>query len=87
MKISMEQVEKAMEYALNKRGGKSKGSEIITEKELELLVEILKNMPEESVRHLDYSMIKDEMGKISENDIAEKMLLREIVDKLLEKSG
>jgi hypothetical protein len=87
MKISREQVEQAVEYALKKRGGKSKGSEIITEKELELLVEILKNMPEEAVRHLDYSRIKENMGKISENDIAEKILLREIVDKLLGKSG
>ena len=86
MKISREQVEQAVEYALKKRGGKSKGSEI-TEKELKLLVEILKNMPEEAVRHLDYSRIKENMGKISENDIAEKILLREIVDKLLGKSG
>ncbi|NVL90514.1 MAG: hypothetical protein HWN69_05885 [Desulfobacterales bacterium] len=83
MKISIEQLKKAFQYASSKKGEATKVP--FSPEELRLLKEMLKRMPDSSVRHLDYSRIREECEKVSSEDVADKLLVRKLVDKLFEK--
>ena len=85
MKISKKQFQKAVELTKKDKKNKEKRIKNFSEKEIELLVEILKNLPENAIRHLNYEKVKEELKKVSPEDIAEKILIREIVDNLLKK--
>jgi len=85
MKISKKQFQKAVELTKKDKKNKEKRKRKFSEKEIELLVEILKNLPENAIRHLNYEKVKEELKKVSPEDIAEKILIREIVDNLLKK--
>ena len=84
MKISVEQLKKAFQYGSQQKEGSTKLP--FSTDELSLLVEALKQMPEKKIRHLNYSMIKEECEKISSEDVAEKLLMKRLVDKLFEQT-
>lgn len=84
MKISKEQFQKAIEsLKKEKNEGKKKRKTRVSKKEISLLIEILKNLPESTIRHLNYQKIKEELKKVTSEDVAEKVIIREIVDKLM----
>lgn len=84
MKISKEQFQKAIEsLKKEKNAGKKKRKTRVSKKEISLLIEILKNLPESTIRHLNYQKIKEELKKVTSEDVAEKVIIREIVDNLM----
>lgn len=85
MKLSIEELKKAFRYAAGKEAT-AEGIPV-TDEELSLLKEMLKQMPDRAVRHLDYGKIKKELENISSDDIAEKFLARRLVDKIFEQPG
>jgi len=85
MKISKKQFQKAVEFIKKDKKNKEKRIKKFSGKEIELLFEILKNLPENAIRHLDYGKVKKELKKVSPEDVAEKILIRGIVDNLLKK--
>jgi len=84
MKISNEQFKKAIEYILREKKKGKKGKTKFSEEEIQLLKEILKNLPDRAVRHLNYQKIKEECEKVSSKEVSEKLLIRKIVDKIFE---
>lgn len=83
MKISVEQFKKAFQYGSSKKGEATKLP--FSPDELRHLKEILKHLPEMAIRHLNYSRIKEESEKVTAEDVAEKLLMRRLVDKIFEK--
>lgn len=83
MKISVEQFKKAFQYGSSKKGEATKLP--FSPDELRHLKEILKQLPEMAIRHLNYSRIKEEYKKVTAEDVAENLLMRRLVDKIFEK--
>ncbi len=81
MKLSYEQCLEALKYS-RARKSKKAGTRI-TAQEVAILKELLKQMPDRSVRHLNYRQVLDEIKSVSSKDVAEKLILRKLVDKTL----
>jgi len=82
MKISYKQCQKVFKYGYLKKTESPKFDDLSSE-EFHFLKEMLKQMPENSVRHLNYNKMKEDCKKISPEDVAEKLLIKNLVDKLL----
>ncbi len=51
--------------------------------EVQLLKEILKQLPENAVRHLNYKEVRQRLGQVGSREIAEKLILRRLADHLV----
>ncbi|GEM_PF-3185956 len=81
MKLSVEQFEKAWQYLGHQ---KSLGAKLnLTKKEKVLLQELIKQMPERTLRHLNYQKIRQSLGEISSREVAKKLFLRHLTDQLV----
>ncbi|MBU1163007.1 MAG: hypothetical protein KKA75_02515 [Proteobacteria bacterium] len=80
MKISFEQFRKALQYGSSEKEEATKLA--FSPEELHHMKETLKRLPEVDISHLNYSMIMEECEKVSAEDVAEKLLMRRLVDKI-----
>jgi hypothetical protein len=84
MKISAKEFRKACGYK-GKKKGKAAADRSFSSEEIRMLKEILKQMPERAVRHLNFAQLKEECAKASSEDVAEKLLMRSLIDSILGK--
>lgn len=82
MKLSPEQFIEVMKFI--RRGGERPPKKMgMKREEFTLIKEMVKQLPERAIRHLNYEKIKEEMEKISVEEVAEKLMMRTLVDRLL----
>ena len=82
MKISPSEFKKACGYGKKSRAAGRTGH-AFTPAEVHILKEVLKQMPERAVRHLNYSELKKACAKVSSQEVADKILMRLLADTIL----
>lgn len=81
MKLSKEQFEKAWQYLRQQKTPAAKLH--LTEEEKILLQELIKQMPERALRHLNYQKIRQNLREIPSREVAKKLFLRYLTDQLV----
>jgi len=82
MKLSSEQARRVLRYAGAHPTATRKKPDF-SDGEIRLMREMLKQMPERSFRHINYDEIRRQAEGISPSDVAEKVLMKNLVDGIL----
>jgi hypothetical protein len=83
MKISSGEFQKVCRRCTRKESARRKCQ--FTQREIRIIKEIIRQMPDNAIRHLDYNRLRREYICVPPENVAEKFIMRNLVDFILDR--